>query len=197
MARRKKKMVYVKRVDECALRQYANHLKNLTPEDKISRFGIQLTDYAIDQFILNVLYRHGHVLFQAIDESGFILGWGHMAKDNEYWELALSVEKDHQRKGIGDLLISEMLEWAKVNHISKIYMHCIEENKVIQHLAAKHKLKTKERSFGERTAAIDLPEPNWNEINNQLWKEYQSLIEEYTNIRKKIMNLWIKTHQSI
>jgi hypothetical protein len=70
-------------------------------------------------------------------------------------------------------------------------MHCIENNKVIQHLATKHELKLKERGDGERTAAIEVPEPSLVEVNTQMFKEQAEIVSEINRLRGKLANLWL------
>ena len=72
-------------------------------------------------------------------------------------------------------------------------MHCIEDNKVIQHLAVKHNLKTKSRTPGERTAALSVPEANVFEANAQLWKEHNEIMTEFAKLRKRYNELWGNT----
>jgi GNAT superfamily N-acetyltransferase len=154
------------------LAEYGEHLRALPNEDRASRFGYMATDYNIDQFILTILKHHAdHKLWNAIVDDK-IVGWGHMAKNTDgSWELAVSVDHDYQRRGIGNELINTMLRWAKIHHIHEVYMHCIEDNRVIQHLASKNELKTRERGDGERTAAIELKEPTIFEITDERLRE--------------------------
>lgn len=176
---------------------YARHLKNLSQEDRYSRFGYQASDYNIDQLILGMCYHpKDHELWFARNDEQRV-GWGHMAKNQDgTWELAVSVDREFQRQGVADMLMSEMLAWAKFHSIPEVYMHCIENNKVIQHLATKHELKTKERGDGERTAAIEVPEPNFVEVNTQLFKEQAEIVSEINRLRGKLANLWLNpTHQ--
>ena len=184
-------MIYTYRTNIYKIPDYSRHLKNLTDEDKISRFGYLVTDHMIDQLILNMCYHPSeHELWYARTDDTRV-GWGHLARNpDNSWELAVSVDKDYQRKGIGNKLIAEMLEFAKFHHISEIYMHCIEDNRVIQHLASKHELKTKEHGSGERTAALAVPEPTFIEANAQLWKEQKEILNEMGKLRKRLTNLW-------
>ena len=178
--------------DLYSLGEYGKHLKNLPDDDKYSRFGAKLTDYAIDQMMLNMVYNpDDHELWYVRDHAGNHIGFGHMARNrDDTWELAVSVNKSHQRQGVGDKLIEEMLAWAKFHKISEVFMQCIENNKVIQHLAEKHELKTRERGHGERTAAIEVPEPNPVEFTSQLFKEQADIIQEITELRGKLISLW-------
>ncbi len=184
-------MIYTYRTNIYKIHDYSRHLKNLTDDDKISRFGYLITDYMIDKLILDMCYHPSeHELWYARTDDTRV-GWGHLARNpDNSWELAVSVDRDHQRQGIGNKLISEMLEFAKFHHISEIYMHCIEDNRVIQHLASKHELKTRERGAGERTAALEVPEPTFIEANKQLWKEQTEILKEMGKLRNRLTNLW-------
>jgi GNAT superfamily N-acetyltransferase len=185
----------IRHADIYSLSDYGNHLKGLTPEDKMSRFGHAMNDYGIDQLILQMLYHSKDHELWAYTEDETIVGWGHMAKSGDSWELAVSVDKEHQRKGIGNKLIVDMMTWAKFHHVPEVFMHCIEDNKVIQHLALKNELKTRERGYGERTAAIQVPEPTLLETNTQLFKEQAEILSQITELRLQLANLWLNpTH---
>ncbi len=186
-------MIRVLRADFTHLAEYSAHLKALPEADKIMRFGFKVTDYGIDQLILQMLYHQSDHHLWVARIGSHVVGWGHMARDNSTtWELAVSVDHEHQRQGVGGQLIGEMLEWAKVHHIDEVFMHCIEDNRVIQHLAAKHNLKTKERGAGERTAAIEVPEPSLMEVNTQMWKEHAEIMEEFAKVRQRLNDLWFQ-----
>ena len=184
-------MIVITRTNVYRLCDYSTHLKSLPIVDKSSRFGHAATDYAIDQLILQMVYRvKDHELWYA-SRGDDIVGWGHMAKNaDNSWELALSVNHDCQRQGIGNRLIGEMLSWAKVHHVSEVFMHCIEDNRVIQHLASKYELQTKARGSGERTAALIVPEPTLLEVTDQRWKEQTEIFNEFTKLRTRLTDLW-------
>jgi GNAT superfamily N-acetyltransferase len=177
---------------------YARHLKNLTEEDRYSRFGYKASDFNIDQFILTMCYNpKDHELWFARTDDNRV-GWGHMAKMKDgSWELAVSVDKEFQRQGVANDLMTEMLSWAKFHHIPEVYMHCIENNRVIQHLALKHELKTRERGDGERTAAIEVPEPSLVENSTQLFKEQAEIVAEIARLRGKLATLWLNPSHHI
>jgi GNAT superfamily N-acetyltransferase len=173
-------------------------LKNLSEDDRYSRFGYKASDYNIDQFILNMCYHpKDHELWFARNDEQRV-GWGHMAKNQDgTWELAVSVDKEFQRQGVANMLMTEMIVWAKFHSIPEVYMHCIENNRVIQHLALKHELKTRDKGDGERTAAIEVPEPNFVEANTQLFKEQAEIVAEINRLRGKLANLWLNPSHHI
>lgn len=162
---------------------YSSHLKNLTPEDRYTRFGLSLTDEGIDKFILSILYNlERHHIFAAID-NGKAVGYVHLAQIQEHdWELAISVDSDAQGNGIGNKLMSHAIIWAKTHGVENMYMNCITNNRKIQHLASKHGLKTIERAGSDITAMVDLPAPTTLD-------SVQSLVNEQTSVIKKIITL--------
>jgi GNAT superfamily N-acetyltransferase len=136
-----------------------------------------------------IYHPHEHELWIAVSGTETV-GWGHMAKYGDKWEVALSVEKQHQRKGIGNLLIAEMLDWAKFTEIHEVYMNCIESNGAIQHLATKNNLKPIFRGDGERTSAIEVPEPTIFETNTHILKEQAEIMGEFATLRQRLATLW-------
>ena len=191
-------MITVNHTNIYKISDYSKHLKSLTDEDKLSRFGYKVTDYNIDQLILSMVYHPKDHELWYVKVDDVRVGWGHMSMNNDdSWELAVSVEKDYQRQGIGDALIKEMIVWAKFHHIPEVYMHCIEDNRVIQHLATKHELKTRERGGGERTAAIEVPEPGFFESQTQLIKEQAEIVTEINKLRGKLAGLWLNPSHRI
>ena len=183
--------MFIEPVDIYNLNDYAKHLKALPEQDKIYRFGYKINDYSIDQLMLQIAYNpEDHKLWIAKNLDGQIVGWGHMAQEANAWELAVSVNRDYQNNGIGSKLIFEMLEWAKFHDVQEVFMHCIEDNRPIQHLAKKYGLKTRTRGAGERTAALEIPEPSFFEANKQLWKEHSAILNDYAELRRRLTELW-------
>jgi hypothetical protein len=70
-------------------------------------------------------------------------------------------------------------------------MHCIENNRVIQHLANKNNLETKSRGDGERTASIEVPSPTLFEVTDQRYKEQAEIMNEIRKLQKRLTNLWL------
>jgi len=186
-------MIYINHTTIYRIHDYSVHLKNLNVEDKFSRFGYVAQDHSIDEMILNMCYHpHDHELWYARADD-IRVGWGHLARNqDDTWELAVSVQREYQRQGIGNKLIAEMLAYAKFHKISEVYMQCIDDNKVIQHLALKNELKTRERGHGERTASIKVPEATLIETGDQLWKEQAEVFKDMGRLQAKLGKLWVQ-----
>lgn len=167
------------------LHEYARHLKNLTHEDRYTRFGYSIKNETIDSVILNILYNlTDHHLFVA-DVDSNIIGFGHLARSAADWELAVSVQRNFQGQGVANALMDEMIKWGKMHGIHSVFMHCITENRKIQHLARKHGLRTVERSGAEITAQVELPDPTIIDYTRNYLEEQRNLISQMTELQKK------------
>ena len=173
------------------IRDYSTHLKKLSESDKYSRFGYIASDSNIDSLILNMCYHPEDHELWFVELDGERVGWGHMSKsDGSSWELAVSVDGDYQRRGIGNLLIVEMLSWAKFHGIQEVFMHCISGNKPIQHLAAKNNLKTKHRTGADVTSSVQLPDPTITETIEQMAKEQRAILSDIGKLSTKLTSVW-------
>lgn len=186
------RIIYVFKIELHHIQQYATHLKGLTDDDKISRFGTKVSDHSIDQLMMSIVYNEqDHRLWVAEDiRTDRIVGWGHLARADSNgadWELAVSVDRSHQRKGIGGMLIQSMIGYARVQGFAHVFMHCIESNAVIQHLAVKHDLKTRIREGGERTAAIEIPPPSLTDLLSQWCDQQNHLMQQLVATQQKIL----------
>ncbi len=169
------------------LADYSQHLKSLPPHDKYTRFGFSVSNETIDQLILNVLYHpNDHHVFVA-QHNNIMVGFGHLAREESDWELAVSVAEDWQKQGVGNALINHMIVWSKTHGIHSVFMHCISENQKIQHLARKYGLRTVERSGPEITAKVDLPDATMVDYVKTYLEEQQNLIKQIADLQKKLL----------
>lgn len=167
---------------------YAQHLKSLSDDDKATRFGYKISNQSIDSFILNVLYhKRDHHLFTAkIDNT--IVGFGHLARDSNGWELAVSVDFNAQNQGIGGKLVAFMIDWAKVHGVTSLYMHCIADNKRIQHLSSKYGLKVILRDGQDITAEMKVPAPSALDYTAEYFREQHNILTQILTLQKELVN---------
>ncbi len=169
------------------LDSYGKHLKQLTPEDRYTRFCYHIKDESIDQFILNILYnQQDHYLFTATADNN-IVGFGHLARDGIDWELAVSVDRSQQGQGVGDKLMGYMIPWAQIHGVNNVFMHCITQNQKIQHLARKHGLRTVERDGAEVTSQVSLPPPSPVEYTTEFFNEQRELMIQIQQLQNRMM----------
>jgi RimJ/RimL family protein N-acetyltransferase len=177
----------IQQVDVAALSEYAVHLKNLTTEDRYTRFCCHMQDAGIDSLILSMLYnQNDHYLFSAVID-GDICGFGHLAREGDDWELAVSVGQASQGQGVADKLIKHMITWGKTHGIHSVFMHCITQNTKIQHLARKHGLRMVERDGSEITTRVDLPLPGPMDYTSNFLHEQQEILEKIVNLQTRMV----------
>lgn len=181
------------------LADYARHLKNLTEKDRYTRFCYNIKDEAIDQFILSILYHaDDHHLFTAT-KNDVIVGFGHLAREGDNWELAVSVDNNCQGQGVANNIMDFMIDWGKTRGVHSVFMHCITQNAKIQHLARKHGLRMVERDGAEVTSKVDLPLPTPMDYTADFLREQRELIEQMHELqRRMLVNLnpltYVKEH---
>ena len=174
------------------LAEYATHLKNLTQQDRYTRFGYAVSPESIDVMILNMLYHADqHHLFTYYQDNR-IVGFGHLARDDADWELAVSVDHAYQGRGIANELMSHMIAWGKVHGIHVVFMHCITDNQRIQHLARKHGLKTLSREGHEITAQVELPPATALDYTTNFVSEQQELAKDIVRLQRAWLKNWIQ-----
>lgn len=177
----------IQHADISALPDYANHLKGLSEADRYTRFCYNIKDENIDHFILSILYNFDdHHLFTAsLDEK--IVGFGHLAREGNDWELAVSIDGEYQGQGVADQLMDFMIDWGKTRGVHSVFMHCITQNAKIQHLAKKHGLRTVERDGSEITSKVDLPLPTPLDYTADFLREQRELLNQMTDIQRRML----------
>lgn len=177
----------IQHADISVLAVYAKHLKYLPDVDRYTRFCYNIKDEAIDQFILTILYNaDDHHLFTATLDD-VIVGFGHLAREGNDWELAVSVDNAYQGQGIADKLMDHMITWGKTRSIHSVFMHCITQNAKIQHLARKHGLRMIERDGAEVTSKVELPAPTPMDYTTQFLHEQQDILEQIVDLQKRMI----------
>lgn len=176
----------INHVDIGALPAYAQHLKNLSETDRYTRFCYNIKDENIDQFILSMLYNFDdHHLFTAT-VGDKILGFGHLAREGDNWELAVSVEAEHQGQGVADRIMMFMIDWGTTRGVHSVFMHCITQNSKIQHLARKHGLRMVERDGAEVTSRVDLPMPTPLDYTTEYIREQHELYNQIKDLQARL-----------
>lgn len=176
----------IQHADVSVLAEYAQHLKGLSEADRYTRFCYAIKDENIDRFILSVLYNaDDHHLFTANIQDK-IVGFGHLAREGNDWELAVSVDSNQQGKGVADTLMSHMIDWGKTRGIHSVFMHCIVQNQKIQHLARKHGLRLVDRDGAEVTSRVDLPPATPMDYTADFLREQRELMEQMSNIQRQM-----------
>jgi len=176
----------IQHADITALANYARHLKGLSEADRYTRFCYNINDENIDRFILSILYNaDDHHLFTATKDD-VIVGFGHLAREGDDWELAVSVDSDRQGQGVANHIMDFMIDWGTTRGVHSVFMHCITQNAKIQHLARKHGLRMVERDGAEITSRVDLPPPTPMDYTADFMREQRELLEQMSDIQRRL-----------
>jgi RimJ/RimL family protein N-acetyltransferase len=172
--------------------KYREHLLALDDESKYLRFGYQIKEEMLnrlcDTFESNPVE---HKIFVIENDDLEAIAVGHISIVNDDMELAFSVHKKYQGRGMGSALMARCIEWCQNRHIKKGTMVCLSVNKPIRHLASKHGILISRE--GETTADISIPDSNpisiWSELvdSNLARMDHMNKVNRY--YAKKLVGL--------
>lgn len=132
------------------------HLKSLQQSDRRLRFGVVLTDEAIDNYVDQSWNKPG-AWFGTFDGIQLI-ALVHVAVDDREAELGLSVDPHYRDRKLGQKLFERAVFYIKSRNIKHVYMHCLSENAAMKHLAHKYGMTTiSEYGETDARATIDFP----------------------------------------
>lgn len=139
--------------------RYRTHLLALDNESKYLRFGYQIPNETIntlcDGFEENF---HRHRVFVIEDDNLDVVGAGHIGLEGRSVELAFSVLKQHQGRGMGHSLMSRVVEWCQNRGLKTGCMVCLKRNEAIKKLAKRHGILINDGP--ETLADIQIPDAN-------------------------------------
>ena len=121
-------------------------LKTIVGNDRRLRFGGSLSDEAIETYLKSSFDSFGinNMWFIVDVESPETFGRKVVATCHVNYdcktntaELGLTVSPDYRNQKIGQELYNRGVTWARMKGAETIFMHCLSENKTMQHIARK------------------------------------------------------------
>jgi ribosomal protein S18 acetylase RimI-like enzyme len=82
----------------------------------------------------NVEIIKNHLITYVISLEGKIVAYGHLDKDGDVVWLGIAVAESYQGKGLGKMMMAQLIEYAKINNLSRIDLSVDVENRVAQKL---------------------------------------------------------------
>ena len=124
--------------------RYRTHLLSLDEESRYMRFGFPIKNETINQLCEKwQLNSDKHKIFAIEDDDMEVVGVAHVSLEDEVPELAFSVFKEHQGKGMGDALMKRAVEYCQNKGIKAGCMVCLGTNDKIKRLARKNNVLVK------------------------------------------------------
>lgn len=136
-----------------------DHLcQDMVGEPRRLRFGYMPKDEAIVSYVDRSWekLRKGDQWF-VVEDQGRIVATCHVSFLNDKQaEMGCTVAPDYQGKGIGQLLFDRGVNWARAKGAEGVYMQCLSENRIIQHIARKNGMTTVTLAPGEKEASVKI-----------------------------------------
>jgi GNAT superfamily N-acetyltransferase len=168
--------------------RYRSHLLALDSESRYLRFGYHIPDETIntlcDTFQENF---QRHRVFVIENDNLDVVGAGHIGLEGRSVELAFSVLKSHQGKGMGHSLMSRVVEWCQNRGIKAGCMVCLKHNAAIKKLASKHGILVNEG--GEVMADIQIPAANVVSIMHEAVDTNIARLDHLGKIQRKFARM--------
>lgn len=122
-------------------------INDIQGNDRRLRFGHMLPDAGIKDYIENTFKSFGHndmwfiVDVESLETFGRkVVATCHVHYDSKTStaELGLTVSPDFRDQKIGQELFNRGVTWARMKGAETIFMHCLSENRAVQHIASKN-----------------------------------------------------------
>ena len=123
-------------------------------------FGVSVSKFFIDSTIDKILANpENHHFLVATDGERWV-GVIHMARISEqHMEFGVMVDEEYRGQGIANQLMQEAIIWIQNRGFDTLYLHCLNRNSAMKHLAQKHGLELHEE-YGDIEAITHVPPPS-------------------------------------
>lgn len=181
----------VRKVLADELPKYRIHLLALDVDSRYLRFGYSISDEMINSFCDGIEKNSEHHQLFVVENSTLeFIATGHVAISPDM-ELAFSVLKDYQGKGLGQKLMKRCIQWCRLNGQLKGCMVCLSRNSTIKHMCVKHGIHIHSEG-GETLGDIALDEPSVNTYFSEASDANQAVIDY---IMKRVRLPWAIQHK--
>lgn len=123
-------------------------------------FGVAVSDAYIDHLIEKVIANPGDHHFLVATIGNEWVGTIHLAHISEQdMEFGIMVHPEHRGEGYADEMMTEAIVWIRNRGFNHLYLHCLNRNTAMRHLAKKHGLIMHSEG-GDVDAEMTLPPPS-------------------------------------
>jgi RimJ/RimL family protein N-acetyltransferase len=116
-------------------------MNDIVDEDRRLRFGFEAPDTSVKEYInKSIDYDYGYCsMWFVVDEGERIVATCHVSlnKETNTAEMGCTVSPDYRNQKVGQELFHRGITWARMAGAEHVFMHCLSENKIIQHIAKK------------------------------------------------------------
>jgi GNAT superfamily N-acetyltransferase len=131
------------------------HCLALGPEDRRLRFGVQVSDEFVDDYVAGIDFERD-VVFGVCSGGGRWLGVGHLVPGDGDAELGLSVLSEARGKGLGAAIFRFAVAHAARRGVRRLFMHFLTRNRAILAIAQAARMQIRSEA-GESDAHLIVP----------------------------------------
>ena len=169
--------------------RYRTHLLALDETSRYLRFGHHIRDEMIEQLCDKFESNPDeHKLFVIENEDLDVVAVGHISLAGDETELAYSVLKEYQGKGMGSSLMSRTVEWCQNRGIKHGCMVCLTSNTAIKKLAGRHGILVHEH--GETLADISIPDPTAASVVHEVMESNIAKLDHLGKLQRRFAKMF-------
>ena len=140
--------------------QYGDWLRSRSDETLANYFGVAASPDFIINLVDRILSNPDEHYFLVATKGKRWVGVIHMARISDRdMEFGVMVAEDQLHQGIADQLMQEAITWIQNRGFNTLYLHCLNRNAAMKHLAQKHGLELHE-DYGDIEATTCVPPPS-------------------------------------
>jgi len=158
-----------------------DHLKGLSEEDRLLRFGMFASDLFIDNYV-NAFDFDRDVFFGVFSHDLALIGFSHLAfsfprgMDSQDAEFGVSVSETGRGIGIGTALFKRAAIHCRNSNINILFVHCLSSNAGMMHIAKKAGMAV-EKSHGEAEAYLRIKPGNQASVIKEVFESQVAMID--------------------
>jgi RimJ/RimL family protein N-acetyltransferase len=179
---------------------------DIVENDRRLRFGYEAPNDSVKKYIDDSLQNYGYVNMwfvveiDALDRfSGKkIIATCHVAMNRETntAEMGCTVSPQYRNQKLGQELFNRGITWARMAGAENVFMHCLSENRAIQHIAQKGGMTVVTIDPSEKESTIRIKqnqfEAGFKDMIMDQIAIYDSAIRQQTFFAKKFMKGLVK-----
>lgn len=139
---------------------YGDWLREQSADTLATYFGIAVSPTFINSLLDGILSNPEEHYFLVATQGDQWVGVVHMARISDSdMEFGIMVAESHRHQGVADQLMAEAITWIRNRGFDTLYLHCLNRNTAMKHLATKHGLELHE-NYGDVEAVTHVPPPS-------------------------------------
>ena len=195
--------VRVKELSERDRRRLLTHFLELSPDDRLLRFGSMLPDEAVTRYVQMLDFSRDKI-FGVYNPDFRLVGVGHLAfaprdmlaplsevtTKEKVAEFGVSVSSFARGMGVGSKLFQRGKIHCRNADVDTLYMHCLTSNRTMIHIARKAGMEI-HREYGEADAYLTLPPANPGSVLREAVQEQMAMLDYTFKANARAASKWL------